>query len=172
MQHAHSRAGVRAALALPSLAQGSLWLAEERARSVPWFFQVLLEGSRRAGWGQNGCGGARVCGAPQGALHPCPFGEEPKQEIVPLLPGTCLASGCSFPLSTLNPFTQRLIQFLPGSFRPWGGRRKLVGWGLVCYQVTNRASHTRAPLLFLGPFWQLSALSAPCSSLELISKQS
>lgn len=70
VQHPRGRAGVWAAPALPSLAQGSLWLAEERAQCAPWVFQVLLEGSRRAGWGQNGCGRARVCGASQGALHP------------------------------------------------------------------------------------------------------
>lgn len=152
-QRSHGRAGLRAALALPRCP--GFPPACQRAGTACAAGFPGPPGRQQHEW--LWWGSSKQC-LPGGALHPCPFGKEPKQQIVPLPPGTCLASGCSSRSPALTPFSQRLIWF--------PGHRAAAALGPVCCRGTW------APLLLLGPFWHLLALPAPCSSLELINKQS
>lgn len=144
----------------PGLAQGLLWLSAGRTQpgNRPGF-PSPLECSRRTRPGPEGLRWGSRAPCPPGVLHPCPFGKEPKKQIVPLPPVTCLASGCPSHSPTLNPFSQRLIPFAPGCPRLRGGCGTLLCWGPACSQAAKQ----RPPPghLVWCPFQGLLALSSP-----------
>lgn len=117
------------------------------------------------------CGRARVCGASSGGFTPLPFWKGTEETDCPTRTRDVSDLRLFFPFSNLkslfpktDPVSSRLSQAM-GQLQD----AAVLGTGVL--PSDKPAIPTWAPLLFLGPFWQLLALSSLCSLLELIRKQ-
>jgi len=90
------------------------------------------EGSRRTCQGHEWLRRGSCVVPPRGLFHPCPSGKGPKKQIVPLPPGTGLASDCSSQSPTSNPFSQRLIPHFLQAVSGHGAAAGCCGVGDRC----------------------------------------